>query len=378
MCRAFPTTLCGIARGWYSRLSLASIHSFDQLVREFEANFLASARPKPTAASLLRMRQKEDEPLGHYLARFTKEIRAIPDAHPSLIIQALMIGIRPSRFFWSLAKRLPTTVPEMLQRANQYVASEGLMAEKREDQKRPRAESYRGPPPALLRKRTERTEQVVPRLPNTPLNSTRTEIFLQIREKGLLKAPNPMRTRGRDRGRYCHFHRDYGHDTEECYDLKNQIEDLIRRGHLDRFVRKPRELSLRSKGPVERQIDVIVGNPYSSSARKAYARAKVQKRPRARCDPEITFESESEYPDHNNALAISACIANARVKRIMIDTRSFVDILYLDTFLKLGMTNRDLTPMTSTLTGFTGNAITPVGPTPWRNQPPSISPMASC
>ncbi|RRT55435.1 hypothetical protein B296_00027046 [Ensete ventricosum] len=359
MCRAFPTTPRGIARGWYSRLSLASIHSFDQLVREFEANFLASARPKPTTASLLRMRQKEDEPLGHYLARFTKEIRAILDAHPSLIIQALMIGIRPSRFFWSLAKRLPTTVPEMLQRANQYVASEGLMAEKREDQKRPGAESSRGPPPALSRKRTERTEQVVPRLPNTPLNSTRTEIFLQIREKGLLKAPNLMRTRGRDRGRYCHFHRDYGHDTEECYDLKNQIEDLIRRGHLDRFVRKPREPSLRSKGLVERQIDVIVGNPYSSSARKAHARAKVQKRPRARCDPEITFESESEYPNHDNALAISACIANARVKRIMIDTRSFVDILYLDTFLKLGMTNQDLTPLTSTLTGFTGNAITP-------------------
>ncbi|RWW53535.1 hypothetical protein BHE74_00039977, partial [Ensete ventricosum] len=68
-----------------------------------------------------------------------------------------------------------------------------------------------------------------------------------IREKGLLKSSNRMRTRAEewDRGCYCRFHRYYVHDTEECYDLKNQIEDLIRHGHLDRYIRKSREPSLR-------------------------------------------------------------------------------------------------------------------------------------
>ncbi|RWW38001.1 hypothetical protein BHE74_00056811 [Ensete ventricosum] len=154
-----------------------------------------------------------------------------------------------------------------------------------------------------------------------------------------------MRTRAneRDYGCYSHFHHDYGHNIEECHDLKNQIEDLIHRGHLDRYIRKPRELSLCPKGPVERQVDVIIGSPTaggdSSSAMKAYAHVKVQKRPRAWGDPGITFESKSEYPDHDDALVIMAYIANAR----------------------LGMTNRDLIPMISTLTGFTGDAITPVG-----------------
>ncbi|RWV89210.1 hypothetical protein GW17_00048646 [Ensete ventricosum] len=87
----------------------------------------------------------------------------------------------------------------------------------------------------------------------------------------------------RDRQHYYRFHRDYGHDTEECYDLKNQIEDLIHHGHLDRYVRKPREPSLHPKGLVEHHIYVIVGSPtasgVSSSARKTYAYAKVQKRP---------------------------------------------------------------------------------------------------
>ncbi|RWW41517.1 hypothetical protein BHE74_00052992 [Ensete ventricosum] len=90
-----------------------------------------------------------------------------------------------------------------------------------------------------------------------------------------------MRTRAeeRDRRYYDRFHRGYRHDTEECYDLKNQIEDLIRRGHLDCYIRKPRKLSLHPKVPVERQVDVIIGGPTaggdSSSARKAYARAEV-------------------------------------------------------------------------------------------------------
>ncbi|RWW09361.1 hypothetical protein GW17_00027146 [Ensete ventricosum] len=159
-----------------------------------------------------------------------------------------------------------------------------------------------------------------------------------------------MRTQAeeRDHGCYCCFHYGYGHDTEECYDLKNHIEDLIRRDHLDQFVRKLCEPSLCPKSPVERQIDVIIGGPVTEETPSMV-------------DPKITFESESEYPNHDDSLVIIACIANAYVKRIMIDTRSSTDILYLDAFQKLSMTNRDLIPMTLTLTGFTGDAITPVG-----------------
>ncbi|RWW56504.1 hypothetical protein BHE74_00036774 [Ensete ventricosum] len=136
----------------------------------------------------------------------------------------------------------------------------------------------------------------------------------------------------RDHRRYYRFHRDYGHNTEECYDLKNQIEDLIHRGHLDWYIMKPRESSLHPKGPVERQIVVIVGGPaaggVSSSARKSYARAEVQKRPRPRSDPGFTFDSENEYPDHDDALVVTARIANACVRRIMIDIGSSVDICF--------------------------------------------------
>ena len=44
----------------------------------------------------------------------------------------------------------------------------------------------------------------------------------------------------RPRDKYCRFHHDHGYDTANYYDLKYQIETLIRQGKLQRFINKER------------------------------------------------------------------------------------------------------------------------------------------
>ena len=63
---------------------------------------------------------------------------------------------------------------------------------------------------------------------------------MQIRNDPALKWPGKLLTDPdtRLREKYCRFHRDHGHNTEDCYDLKRQIEELIKQGKLQRFVER--------------------------------------------------------------------------------------------------------------------------------------------
>ena len=83
----------------------------------------------------------------------------------------------------------------------------------------------------------------------------------------------------RNRNKYCRFHRDHGHYTDECFDLKQHIENLIRQGKLRNFLgRDHKDEKLKGKveessRPLLREIRVIVGGTstgQSSKLRKTY------------------------------------------------------------------------------------------------------------
>ena len=42
----------------------------------------------------------------------------------------------------------------------------------------------------------------------------------------------------RDKNRYCRFHKDHGHNTKDYRNLKEQIEELIWKGKLQKYVKK--------------------------------------------------------------------------------------------------------------------------------------------
>ena len=64
----------------------------------------------------------------------------------------------------------------------------------------------------------------------TPLTALINQVLMQIKDEGALTFPGKLKgdPNKRSRDKYCRFHRDHDHDTADYYDLKQQIEALIR------------------------------------------------------------------------------------------------------------------------------------------------------
>ena len=104
---------------------------------------------------------------------------------------------------------------------------------------------------------------------------------MQIKDDPSLKWPEKMKGDPNkcNRNKYCCFHKDHGHDTDECFDLKQQIENLIRQGKLRNFLRRDHK-DEKLKGKIEEssrpplgEIRVIIGGSsigQSSKSKKAY------------------------------------------------------------------------------------------------------------
>ena len=68
--------------------------------------------------------------------------------------------------------------------------------------------------------------------------STIEHVLNQVSGGGLLWDPPPLRTdcARRNQNKYCNFHNDVGYDTKDCIQLHDQIELLVRDGHLREFM----------------------------------------------------------------------------------------------------------------------------------------------
>ena len=191
---------------------------------------------------------------------------------------------------------------------------------------------------------------------------------MQIKDDPSLKWSEKMKgdPNKPNRNKYCRFHKDHGHDTDECFDLKQQVENLIRQGKLKSFLgRDHKDEKLKGKAeessrPPLGEIRVIIGESstgQSSKSKKAYLKVvqsiQLSRRsPRARSTDEqaITFIDEDaeriHYP-HDDAIVITLLIADYTTRRVLVDNGSLADILYDPAFQQMRLGQDQLRPMNS-------------------------------
>ncbi|GAA0142584.1 hypothetical protein LIER_03447 [Lithospermum erythrorhizon] len=165
----------------------------------------------------------------------------------------------------------------------------------------------------------------------------------------------------------------------EEYSLKDEgskAKDEVRRKSLkrgwvwDRLQRpEERETMKRQRARSPRREDGrqrIAGGGDTSNARRRYARRSVYAlAPMMTIDLEpITFLERElaglELP-HDDPLVISPIIANVVVARMLVDTGSSTDILYLQAYDRLELPLKHLKPVSTLLTGSTRHSVYPTG-----------------
>ena len=72
-----------------------------------------------------------------------------------------------------------------------------------------------------------------------PLNVPRSHLLDEALQADLIPPPCKTSTPPNiDMTKYCRYHRNNGHTTEECKALQDKIEELVRVGHFRRFIRR--------------------------------------------------------------------------------------------------------------------------------------------
>ncbi|GKD75619.1 reverse transcriptase domain-containing protein [Tanacetum coccineum] len=244
-CHMFNSTLVGNARNWFSKLPRRSIDGFEELRRAFRLNFTQRKKCAKNPVELARVKQRQGESTSAYVERYKDECIHVKACPEILKISGFMNGINNPELIKRLNDRVPQTFDELMKRTRSFIQGEAAAADSRKgysnnrsqeqsrrqsnDQSSSRNNSYRG-------QRGGRGNDKY-----TPLTMTPKEILAT--EGSNFPKPPPMRTPEEQRvgNGYCEYHRQKGHTTNECVQLRQLIDKLVKEGRLDHLVKNIKE-----------------------------------------------------------------------------------------------------------------------------------------
>ncbi|XP_056698596.1 uncharacterized protein [Spinacia oleracea] len=199
----------------------------------------------------------------------------------------------------------------------------------------------------------------------------------------------------KDMSKWCDFHRDNGHTTEECISLKKEVAYLLKRGHLKELLSdKGKETFSKEQTtlpgpttsserpdppPFNKVVNVISGGSdicgLTSSAAKKINRGESETVEEGQTEDEvalhrsltamaITFDDSDSVDtqrEHHDGLVISLPIGNALIKRILVDNGSSANVLFLEALQEMGLEEKNIVRRSTVLVGFSGEALRTVG-----------------
>ncbi|VFQ99007.1 unnamed protein product [Cuscuta campestris] len=392
-CLLFFQTLRNRATEWFNKLRPGSIDSFSDLASKFKAKFQENCTKRKKFTYLSTAGQRESGNLTQFLTRWKEEVDKVEEMDDKTVWSLLLNGLRAGELYKEFCRKPPATYQEAYHTAWEFAEAETQLRAKKE------AEHGYKPKPVPVKKE-EAPGSNRPRHHYDPVvRVVNTEECQEIRKAPatypVIPPENPIGQTGRQwSGTYCSYHRSDSHNTSECKSVKGVIRQMIDSGELGKdylqkaqeknhqWVRPATQESDRDKDrrrnnrpreqppPDKEHIGIIFGGPEggdSAAQRKNWVRSiyvgEVSAEPARRKYPRrepIVFTDRDLPPtgeDHNDPLVITMDINGVDVARVLVDTGSSVNILYLETFQKLRLCRTQLEPLKTPLSGFTGDTV---------------------
>ncbi|XP_070032395.1 uncharacterized protein [Nicotiana tomentosiformis] len=180
----------------------------------------------------------------------------------------------------------------------------------------------------------------------------------------------------RDPNLWCEYYGTNGHRTGDCRHLREEVETLLKNGHLKEFLsdraknnygrnRGNTETSKVGEDPQRQMINMIFGGNEIkgitfSSATKTKVSITHNKRLR---EDDITFTDEDAdglLLPHNDILVISLNVLNFKIKRVLVDPESSANIVQWRVLEQAKLTGRIISA-TKLLAGFNLASVTTRG-----------------
>ncbi|KAF4376176.1 hypothetical protein G4B88_004980 [Cannabis sativa] len=326
-CKTFTQGLRGPALRWFHNLPSGTVNSYQDLILRFQANLAISVRTAKVDTNLMLIHQGLDEPLEHFINRFSEEYVSIPKCTDSVATKVLMQGlIHGSELKKAIIVEPGLSLTRALTMARGYVALE--VEEKRHNEEVSR-ETLASEDTFLFESKN-RTPAA------RPHNRTDNRSANERNSRGTVMKDSSGTTSFRT------SHSTWGSN-------KNQDQ---------------------SPPPyIKKTVNVISGGSdlggNSVRASMAHARRVQSVRAMTSIDSDgpnvlLSFNRgeafELEHP-HDDALVITLDIAHVRMKRMLVDIGSSANILFAGVVKEMEIEDLKAQDNQVTLVGFSGESV---------------------
>ncbi|GJU68823.1 reverse transcriptase domain-containing protein [Tanacetum coccineum] len=364
-CHMFNSTLTGNARVWFDDLPPESIDSYNDLREAFLKNYLQQKKCIRDPIVLHNIKQRDGESTEDFIQRYKSESGNVKGAPECMRISRFVHGITNPELIKRFHENIPKIVDEMMQVATSFLQGQEA-ASNQERKKVPQAWRH---PEGNHRQNFKkgggfRSQHKTEKRPDRFTLLTKTPKEILALEKGKFKTPPPMTTpvEKRNAKKFCEFHGEVGHNTDECNHLRKQIEDMLKAGKLSHIIRELKQNS----GKEQRKK-----KGKTSGKEKTQAILMIQSRKKAvrqritqsfSPDLEISFPSLGNDEGAEGPLIIEAEVGGHQVHDMCIDGGSSFEILYEHYFNRLRSEIRNqMVLATTSLVGFSGEIKWPLG-----------------